>query len=87
MYPGTATAKPASETNMSDKITDEVFQIAPKKPNFLLILILSGATLIILFLAAYVLFSDAGKRLIPGIHPDPHPTSYVLPTSSGAVSA
>lgn len=67
---------------MSDKITDEVFQIAPKKPNFLLILILSGVTLIVLFLAAYLLLSDEGKKLLPGLHPDAHPTSYLLPSSS-----
>jgi len=72
---------------MSDKISDEVFQIAPKKPNFLLILILSGATLIVLFLAAYVLFSDEGKKLIPGLHPNQHPTSYAVPAPSGRLNA
>jgi hypothetical protein len=72
---------------MSDKINDEVFQIAPKKPNFLLILILSGITLIVMFLAAYLLLSDEGKKLLPGLHPDPHPTSYAVPKSPLTVDA
>ncbi len=87
MYPGTAAEKPASQSDMSDKITDEVFQTAPKKPNFLLILILSGVTLIVLFVAAYVLFSAEGKKLLPGLHPDAHPTSYAIPASSESVNA
>jgi hypothetical protein len=64
---------------MSDKINTEIFEVSPKKPNFLLILILAGATLLILFVAAYLLLSDTGKKLLPGLHPDAHPTSYLLP--------
>jgi hypothetical protein len=72
---------------MSDKITDEIFQIAPKKPNFKLIVVLSVATLMVLILAAYVLLSvDAGK-LIHGTHQESHPTSYKIPAPSAAVNA
>jgi hypothetical protein len=72
---------------MSDKITDELFEIAPKKPNFTLIMVLTGATLLVLFLAAYVLLTADGRRLLPKTHQDPHPTSFVVPASSSVVDA
>jgi len=65
---------------MSDKVNTEIFEVSPKKPNFLLILILAGATLIVLFIGAYLLLSDTGRKLMPGLHPDPHPTSHLVPS-------
>ena len=53
-----------------------------KHPNFLLVVILSGVTLLLLLLVAYVLLSDKGKKLLPGLHHDPQPTSYFLPSAS-----
>jgi len=66
---------------MSDKVNTEIFEVSPKKPNFLLILVLAGVTLIVLFIGAYLLLSDTGKRLLPGLHPDAHPTSYLRPAA------
>ncbi len=51
-----------------------------KNPNFLLIVILSGVVLIGLFLVAYLLVGDKGRRLLPGLHHDPQPTSYAQPS-------
>lgn len=51
-----------------------------KNPNFLLIVILSGMALLGLFLVAYLLVGDKGRRLLPGLHHDPQPTSYAQPS-------
>ncbi len=51
-----------------------------KKPNFLLIVVLSGVALIGLFLVAYLLVGDKGRQLLPGLHHDPQPTSYAQPS-------
>lgn len=51
-----------------------------KNPNFLLIVILSGVALIGLFLVAYLLVGDQGRRLLPGLHHDPQPTSWAQPS-------
>ena len=64
---------------MSDKISDKVFDTLPKKPNFLLIVILSGFAIVLILAAAYLLLTDDGKRLLNGAHPAPVPTSYVVP--------
>jgi len=72
---------------MSDKVNTEIFEVSPKKPNFLLILVLAGVTLIVLFVGAYLLLSDSGKKLLPGLHPDAHPTSYLLPAETGSRNA
>jgi hypothetical protein len=63
---------------MNKKLSDEIFETAPRKPNFLLILILSGVTLIVLFAAALLLLTDSGKKLLPKLHPDHEPTSFLL---------
>jgi hypothetical protein len=72
---------------MKEPISDEVFNTLPKKPNFLLVVVLAGATMLILFVAAFLLLSDTGKKLLPGLHPDPHPTSYLVMPASRAVDA
>jgi len=54
----------------------------PKSPNFPLIVFLSGLTLLVFFLAAYLLLSDTGKRLLPSLHHHPHPTSNLAPPIS-----
>jgi hypothetical protein len=58
-----------------------------KNPNFLLVVILSGITLLLLFLVAYFLLGDKGRKLLPGLHHDPQPTSYYLPSASDIVAA
>jgi hypothetical protein len=58
-----------------------------KHPNFLLVVILSGVTLILLLLVAYFLLGDKGRKLLPGLHHDPQPTSYFLPSASDSVEA
>ena len=59
----------------------------PKHPNFLLVVILSGVTLIALLVVFYFLIADKGRKLLPGLHHDPQPTSYVLPPASDMVQA
>ena len=59
----------------------------PKHPNFLLVVILSGVTLIALLVVFYFLIAGKGKKLLPGLHHDPQPTSYVLPPVSHIVQA
>ena len=59
----------------------------PKHPNFLLVVILSGVTLIALLVVFYFLIADKGRKLLPGLHHDPQPTSYVLPPASDKVRA
>ena len=51
-----------------------------KNPNFLLVVVLSGVALIGLFLVAYLLVGVKGRQLLPGLHHDPQPTSYALPS-------
>jgi hypothetical protein len=48
-----------------------------KNPNFLLIVVLSGLALIGLFIAAWLLVGDKGRKLLPGLHHDPQPTSSI----------
>jgi hypothetical protein len=55
-------------------------QLPPNKPNFLLVVLLSGAALIVIFLLAYLFVNFDGKHLTFRHHPA-HPTSQlVLPT-------
>jgi hypothetical protein len=58
-----------------------------KNPNFLVVVIISAVALLVIFLGAYLLLSDKGRKLLPGLHHDPHPTSYVLPPVSGAITS
>ena len=69
----------ASHLRMSDKISDEVFDTLPKKPNFLLIVIISGFAIVLILAAAYLLLTDDGKRLLHGTHPAPTRSSYAAP--------
>ncbi len=60
----------------------EIEQLPPKQPNFLLILILFCASLLVLFVLAYFFISFDGKHLIFRHH-SAHPTSQlVLPFHS-----
>jgi hypothetical protein len=59
----------------------QIEQIAPKKPNFLLILILFGSSILIIFLLALI-FLHFDKRHLGLRHNDAHPSSrLVLPSS------
>ena len=59
----------------------------PKHPNFLLVVILTGVTLIALVVVIYMLIAHNGKKVLPGLHRDPQPTSYGLPPASDIVRA
>ena len=58
-----------------------------KNPNFLLIVVLSGVVLMGLFLAAWLLVGHDGKKLLPGLHHDPQPTSSIRRQAPGSVAA
>ena len=58
-----------------------------KNPNFLLVVVLSGVALIGLFIVAWVLVGDKGRKLLPGLHHDPQPTSSIRRQASGTVAA
>jgi hypothetical protein len=49
----------------------------PKGPNFLLIVILFAVSIIVVFIAAYIVLAKSGKHLVPGKH-NPHPTSELV---------
>jgi hypothetical protein len=55
----------------------EIEQVAPKKPNFLLVLILFGAALLVIFLLALI-FLHFDKRHLGLRHKDAHPTSVLV---------
>lgn len=58
-----------------------------KKPNFLLIVILSGVAIILFFICAVFLVGEKGKKLLPSLHHDSHPTSSIEPAASRAVES
>jgi hypothetical protein len=62
-----------------DQITEQLEH--GKNPNFLLIVVVTGVVLVGLFVAAYLLLSDKGRQLLPGLHHDPHPTAFALPST------
>jgi hypothetical protein len=55
----------------------EIEQVSPRKPNFLLILILFCVALVILFVLAYLFIDFDGKHLIFRHH-TAHPTSQLV---------
>jgi hypothetical protein len=58
-----------------------------KNPNFLLVVVLSGVALIGLFLALWLFVGDEGRKLLPGLHHDPQPTSTLRAPVSDVVAA
>jgi hypothetical protein len=66
---------------MEKPISTADYRKYPKGPNFLLVVILSMVAILIFFVGAYLLLSDEGRKLLPGLHHNPHPTSYVLPNA------
>ena len=60
----------------------EIEQISPKKPNFLLVLVLFCVSLLVIFVLAYLFLSFDGKHLTMRHH-SAHPTSrLILPLHS-----
>jgi hypothetical protein len=60
----------------------------PKNPNFLAVVIISAAVLILIFLGAYFVVGAGGRRILPPKHRDPQPTSCLsYPNSSSASPA
>jgi hypothetical protein len=61
-------------------------QEPPEKPNFLLVVLLFGATIIVVFFVAY--FVLEWTHVLPGHHHDKHPTSQlVLPSPARSIEA
>jgi hypothetical protein len=58
-----------------------------KNPNFLLVVVLSGVALIGLLIVAWLLVGDQGRKLLPGLHHDPQPTSSTRRQATGTVAA
>jgi hypothetical protein len=52
-------------------------QEPPEKPNFLLIVLLFGATIIVVFVIAYFVLHWGGARLVPKHH-NKNPTSQLV---------
>jgi hypothetical protein len=60
-------------------------QEPPNKPNFLLVVLLFAATIIIVFLVAYFVLDWRGAHLVPKHH-DKHPSSrLVLPLPNPSI--
>jgi hypothetical protein len=59
---------------------------APKGPNFLLILVLFGVTILIGLTIALVMTGRVG-RSIHAVHPDSHPSSRLSVPSDGSEAA
>jgi len=55
----------------------EIEQLPPKQPNFLLIVILFGLSILVIFVLAYFFVSFDGKHLTFRHHPA-HPTSQLI---------
>ena len=55
--------------------------------GFLLVVVLSGVALIGLFIVVWLFVGDEGRRLLPGLHHDPQPTSSIRRQASGTVAA
>jgi len=61
----------------------EIEQIAPKKPNFLLVVLLAGAAILVFFALA-LSFLEIDKGHLSLRHHSAHPTSQlVLPSVAG----
>jgi hypothetical protein len=58
-----------------------------KNPNFLLVVVLSAVALIGLFIVIWILVGDKGKKLLPGLHHDPQPTSSIRRQVSRTIPA
>lgn len=55
-----------------------------KDPNFAVVVALSALALLVIFACAYFLIGGKGRKLLPRLHRDPQPTSYLLPAPSAA---
>jgi tellurite resistance protein TehA-like permease len=59
----------------------DIEQVRPNKPNFLLVVLLSGATLVVLFVIAYFVLHWEGTRLVPKHHSKNPTSQLVLPAT------
>jgi hypothetical protein len=63
-------------------------QEPPERPNFLLVVLLFGATIIVVFVVAYFVLHWRGARIVPK-HFNKHPTSRLvmpLPAHNASLS-
>ncbi|HTZ58721.1 MAG TPA: hypothetical protein VMB49_11510 [Acidobacteriaceae bacterium] len=58
-----------------------------EEPSFVMVVVLSAAALILIFIGACVLLGEEGVGLLPGLHHDSQPTSWLAPSASGPVSS
>jgi hypothetical protein len=72
---------------MEKPISTADYRKYPKGPNFLLVVILSVITILVFLVGAYLLLSEDGRKLLPGLHHNPHPTSYTRPPASSTMAA
>ena len=56
-----------------------------ERPSFFRVVLLSAAALILIFLLAYFLVGDRGKKIVPPIERDSHPTSSLRMPAPTAV--
>jgi hypothetical protein len=65
--------------------SDSIYEKAPNKPNFFLILVLSGVAIICLFIGAYVFLRVEGTKLMPHPHKKADPNAELTtPTQMSA---
>ncbi|WP_263384013.1 hypothetical protein [Granulicella arctica] len=70
---------------MTEPTSTADYRKYPKGPNFLLIVILFAATILVFCVGAFFFLSDTGRKLLPRLHQS-HPTSFVAPqTPSGTI--
>jgi len=72
---------------MSDLPSPESYQVYPKGPNFLLIVILSGIALFIMLVLAYFIVLGAGDVLLPSAHQHGEVTSHLVRSTLSRLAA
>jgi len=63
---------------MSNLPSPANFDVHPKGPNFLLIVILSGIALFIMLILAYLLLFGVGDKLLPSTHQAGEATAHLV---------
>ena len=72
---------------MPEPVSTADYRKYPKGPNFLLIVILFAASILIIGLLAVLVLHWDVRKLLPGGQPNPHPTSSIsLPASTRRVA-
>lgn len=72
---------------MSDLPSPANYQVYPKGPNFLLIVILSGIALFIMLILAYFIVLGAGEILLPSAHQHGEATADLVRSALSRLAA